>query len=147
MRVYTKRAAKDYPEFGIKRGDTYYEWCHYRQKPQKSATYPKESQLTSDEDMAEAMRQFEALELGKDYDASDVRDIISSLEDCVSSLEDRLSNVPEGLQDSSPLNEKIENVSETISSLEDLADRLESAEEDEEEDTCGAGEIEECRAF
>lgn len=146
MRVYTKKAGKDYPELGIKRGDTYYEWCHYRQKPTKSATYPKESQLTADEDMAEAMRQFEALEPGGEYDASDVREIISSLEDCVSSLEERLSNVPEGLQDSSPLNEKIENLNETISSLEDLANRLESAEDDDE-DTCGAGEIEECRQF
>lgn len=146
MRVYTKTAAKDYPEFGITKGQTYYEWCHYRRKPTKSATYPKESQLTSDGDMAEAMRQFEALRPDGEYDGSDVREIISALEDCVSSLEDRLSNVPESLQDSSPLNEKIETVNETITALEDLADRLESADEGEES-TCGAEEVEECRQF
>ncbi len=152
MKVYTKRAAKDYPEYGISRGDTYYEWCHYRQKPTKSKTPPKESDLTADPDMAEAMRVFEGLDQSASYDCEDVRGMISTLEDCRDSLQGRLDGVPESLQDSSPLNEKIEQLEETISSMESLADDLEQ-EDDSDDDseegdgTCGADRIEEARAF
>lgn len=146
MRVYTKRAAKDYPEHGIKKGETYYEWCHYRQKPQKSLTPPTESQLTADPDLAEAMRAFENLDPTGEYGEEDVRELISGLEECRDNVQERLDNVPDGLRDGSPLNEKLEALESTISNLESLADDLGSAE-DEEEQTCASDVIEQTRKF
>ena len=146
MRVYTKTAAKDYPEYGIKKGQVYYEWKFYRSRPIKSATYPKESQLTADEDMAEAMRVFEALEAGRDYDSDDLVSMIETIEQCRDNLDSRLEEMPESLRDSSPLAERRDQMEETLNSLESLRDELESAE-DEDEKICGSDRIEECRGF
>lgn len=46
-RVHTvKKARKDYPQFGIKKGDAYYWWAFRFGPTIKSKTYPKRSQLT-----------------------------------------------------------------------------------------------------
>lgn len=45
-RVHSQRAARDYPEAGIKKGDLYYKWSFRYGGTRKSKTYPKRSQLT-----------------------------------------------------------------------------------------------------
>lgn len=43
-----KKARKDFPVHGIKKGDSYFQWQHYRQSIQRSLTMPTMSQLTQD---------------------------------------------------------------------------------------------------
>lgn len=45
-RVSSQKAAKDYPEIGIKKGETYYKWSFRYGGTHKSKTYPRASQLT-----------------------------------------------------------------------------------------------------
>lgn len=45
-RVHRQKAAKDYPEHGIAKGDTYYRWAFRYGGKRKSKTYPRPSQLT-----------------------------------------------------------------------------------------------------
>ena len=52
-RVRTSVAAKDYPAYGIKKGDTYWHWTPYRQKRRMSATPPRPSQTETNETKAD----------------------------------------------------------------------------------------------
>jgi hypothetical protein len=61
-RVHTSVARKAYPEFGIKKGDTYYYWQHYRGPVVRSKTRPRPSQLAGSEKKAAALAAYEGLE-------------------------------------------------------------------------------------
>jgi len=45
-RVSSQKAAKDYPEIGVKKGETYYKWKFRYGGARKSKTHPRPSQLT-----------------------------------------------------------------------------------------------------
>jgi len=62
-----KAARKDYPECGIKKGDTYYWWKFRFGGKHESKTYPKQSQLTQSEFLSQVYALNERLE---DLDAS-----------------------------------------------------------------------------
>lgn len=87
-RVHHRKAAKDYPDAGVNKGDMYYTWklktgpasgCTYRQK-----TRPKPSQLTTSEYLGQVY-SFEERSAG--IDASDVGSAVSELEDIHSDVE------------------------------------------------------------
>jgi len=46
-KIVSSVARKDYPAEGIRKGQTYYSWKPYRGATQRSATYPRPSQLTN----------------------------------------------------------------------------------------------------
>jgi len=45
--VYTKKASRDYPKEGIKKGDTYYTWQVSGKENRKSKEYPRKSEHTN----------------------------------------------------------------------------------------------------
>ncbi len=98
-RVHCKKAGKDYPLDGIKKGDTYYSWSFFRQNPTRSLTPPKASQLTQ-APYGQALAAMEGLH--GDVDGG-VLSADSTLEDVQAMLEtaaDEITNVAEEYRES-----------------------------------------------
>ena len=102
MRVYHKKAGKDYPEAGIKKGDMYYTWGFFRQKAQKSKTPPTRSQLTQDEGKQKVYDAFDGFSITAEMSAEDVADAInavaSEMEEAANCFSEKFDNMPEGFQ-------------------------------------------------
>ena len=130
-KVYTHKAGKDYPAQGIKKGDTYYEWVFYRQRPIKSRTYPTRAQLTQNDVLQTVYSAYDDnLDIGH---SSDLDDIISSLEDAASSAREKYDNLPEGFQQGEQgqlLETQADNIDTAVSEIEDLKSEMEAAEEE-----------------
>ena len=62
MKVHKCKARKDYPNSGIKKGDTYYWWKFYKGPLYRSLSYPKRSQLTQSEYLSTIYETQEELE-------------------------------------------------------------------------------------
>lgn len=106
-RVHKLTAAKDYPDKGIKKGDTYYKWTtrpggRGKGIVHRQATYPKRQQLTSSdfliqvydiEDRIADLVADDALEGERDSIVDDIRALAEE-------QSEKLSNMPEGLQQS-----------------------------------------------
>jgi len=105
-----KSARKDYPEFGIKKGDTYYKWSLMTgprsSRTYKSLTKPRPSQLTS----SGFLREFYSIqERIEDLDAnqfetaedleSTIQEITGDIESLADETEGNRENMPEGLQE------------------------------------------------
>lgn len=138
MRVHTKKAAKDYPEAGIKKGDTYYTWAFFRQRAIKSKTYPKRSQLTQDEGKATAYDAFDSFSVTAEMSAEDVaaaiRDVANSLNDAANSFQEKFDNILEGLQEgevAQNIDANREACESAASELESLADNVEDQENED----------------
>ena len=133
-RVYERKARKDYPDAGIKKGDKYFFW-ELKTGPasgvtRRSLTRPKPSQLTTSEfkgALYSARESFEAA-LGS---ASTFEDLESAREEYKTEMEtlrdeqdEKFNNMPEGLQqgDTGQLLESRRD------GLEDLISELEGAE-------------------
>lgn len=127
-RVNTQKAARDYPEHGIKKGDTYYWWKFRYGGKVMSKTPPRPSQLTRSK-MSAALAAVEALE-----DAISVatcpQDLIDALEQAASDVRDvaeeyreSRENMPESLQES-PTAQECE---EKADGLDEWADDMDSA--------------------
>jgi hypothetical protein len=136
-RVYTQKARKDYPQFGIKKGDTYYRWAFFRQPEQMSLKYPTRSQLTNDEGKVTVYNAFDGFSVaeGDGADpAGDIRNMAEAMGEAEQSFRERFDNMPEGLQQGDTgqaLEANADACSSAQSELESLADEV----EDEENDT------------
>lgn len=141
---FVKRAAKDYPDHGIAKGESYYWWKFMvggRGGPKRySKTPPKPSQLTQ----SEFLSQFYALEeqiadlKADDGLESSVEEIASDFRELGEEQESKRSNMPESLQDSDTGNqmqeraEKCEEIAGELEQIEfDLADRDDNQTESE----------------
>jgi hypothetical protein len=144
-RVKAKVAAKDYPDQGIRKGDTYYTWSFYRGAVQRSAKLPRGSQLTQREDHGCILQAQEGLEdvtnkIGwkfenRDELASVIRDAVSALSEGRDAAQEKLDNMPENFQQAeqgSELESLIADCESTEQELEDLADGLENYETEED---------------
>ena len=128
------KAAKDYPEYGILKGEPYFWWKFRYGGKRVSKTYPKASQLTQSEylgriyDLQERDIEGETLE-----DLENLRDeIVQELEEIRDEQQEKLDNMPEGLQQGSTgelLQERYDTVDGVISELESI-DFSEDADED-----------------
>ena len=134
-RAHTAKAAKDYPEHGIKKGDTYYYWAHFRGPKQMSKTPPRQSQLTGSSKLSNVYAADEALSdaLG---DATCPQDVATALEEaaqaveeCISEYDEAVSNLEEGFPNGCP---QIDETTEARDNLESWKDELESAQSDVE---------------
>jgi len=134
-RVHTvKKARKDYPEQGIKKGDTYYYWTFRYGGKRKSKTYPKPSQLTQSSflqtyyGIQENIQEWE----GEISDLESFREeVITDLESLRDESQDSLDQMPDHLQDSSPVGEML---TARVEGIEEWLNELENIEVPEEEE-------------
>lgn len=131
-RVHTAKAAKDYPENGIVKGDTYFFWQLYKQPRQMSKTPPRQSQLTGSVKLSQV---YAAVELLADRiaAATSTDDLVEALNDCASDIND----VAEEYRDSASAMESVfpsgcptmYMCNESADELESFASELESSAE------------------
>jgi hypothetical protein len=123
---FVKAARKDYPEAGIKKGESYYWWSFRFGGKHKSKYRPKPSQLTQSEFMSAYLSIQEQIEEW-DPDQCTPDDFISGLIGDIDNLkgetEDKLSNMPEGLQEGDTgqlMQERIDSLEEWQNSIESI---------------------------
>jgi DNA repair ATPase RecN len=125
-----KSARKDYPEYGIKKGDTYYWWSFNFGPTFKSKTYPKRSQLTRSDFLSQLWDLEDNLAdrfSGLDNE-DDIQAELDSLKDDIQNLldetQEKYDNMPDQLRDSSDagntLQERIDGLENWISELDSV---------------------------
>lgn len=101
---HVKRAQKDYPSAGIKKGEPYYWWKFMYQPRRLSKTKPRRSQLTQSEYLSQAMDIMDEInalqEEGAALGTSVIEEIISQVETLREETQDKLDNMPYQLQES-----------------------------------------------
>jgi hypothetical protein len=135
---FVKKAAKDYLEHGIKKGESYWWWKFRFGAKHFSKTAPKESQLTQSDFLQQIYSIQEHIDalFADDSLEGELEAIISDLESLKSDCEDKLSNMPDQLQDGSILNSRVDDLDSMIGDLEAIdadvdADDIRSTVEDE----------------
>lgn len=127
--THVKKARKDYPDAGIKKGDEYWHWAFMSGgrggPPIRSKTPPRRSQLTQSsfkstlyeiQDNATKPDSVEDLEGARDS----LRDELSSLKD---DTEGNLEAMPDGLKEGDSgqmLQTRVDSLDEVISTLENV---------------------------
>lgn len=127
--THVKKAHKDYPEQGIKKGDEYWHWAFMQGgrggRIIRSKTKPRRSQLTQSsfksqlydiQDGAEKPDCVDDLEMLRDS----LRDDLSSLKD---EVEGNLDNMPDGLKEGDSgqmIQTRIDSLDEVINELENI---------------------------
>jgi hypothetical protein len=150
-RVHTQRANKDYPEQGIKKGQTYYWWQFHHSGKIKSATYPKASQLTQSEFWGEVYSLQEEYEPTSDFDdiENQIEELKSRLEELRDAQQEKLDNMPEGLQQGATgelLQERYDAIDSVVSELDGVdvtIDVPDDKPDDYDEDAAKADRAEE----
>lgn len=134
-KVNTAKAAKDYPNEGIKKGDLYYSWAFFRGPTLRSKTPPRRSQITGSANLSAAYAVEECLEdaLGE---AKTVGDVVSALEiaasdadNVISDYDDQIGNLEQAFQGGCPA---LEEAQEKRDGLESWKGELESAKDEVE---------------
>jgi hypothetical protein len=116
--THVKHARKDYPQAGIKKGDSYYWWAFRFQPPHMSLTAPTRQQLTQSSFLQELYGiedDIGALTAGAHL-ADELPEIIGRIEDLSSQCQDSLSNMPEQLQESSSAGQMLQERSDNLDS-------------------------------
>lgn len=93
------KAAKDYPQFGIKKGDMHYTWEIFNGRTSRryrQIAPPRRSQLTGSEFLA-AVYDIED-ELAALSSLDDLEDLIDRLEALANETQEKFDNMPSGLQ-------------------------------------------------
>lgn len=132
-RVEYRKAAKDYPAAGIKKGDRYYTWKLHRHAPRmRSKTEPLPEQLTTSEYLGEwypLNRDIGAF----DGDAEEARSLAERAKDLGEEQREKYDNMPDGLQQGDTgllLEERADEAEGLGDELDEAADELESAQDD-----------------
>lgn len=141
-RVHERKARKDYPAQGIKKGDTYYTWKtrvtvgkSYMGQVHRSLTRPLTTSSSAYEQaLAEIDKAFDSVE-----DAEGLREIAGQIRDLGEEEQGKFDNMPEGLQQGDTgqmLEERASNCSQWADDVDTAADELETKLNDlqEEED-------------
>lgn len=120
----------------VAKGESYYHWTlGFRGRKQISKTYPNKRQLTQSEhrlriydfeDSLNGLTANTAEELSEAIEC-----FVGEISEYKDDLEDRLSNMPDHLQESSILNERIEGLDNAINELESMDLDYEEPDEDE----------------
>lgn len=117
-------ARKDYPDFWIKKWDTYFWWKFRYGWKRMSKEYPNKRQLTQNEflislyDLEDQVTNFEVNDQSE-FDENK-QSIIDEIQSLLDEQQEKLDNIPEQLQESSVLNERIEWLQEWIDELEEV---------------------------
>lgn len=136
--TFVKKAQKDYPAHGIKKGDSYYWWAFRNGGKHFSKEAPKRSQLTQSSylstlyDIQDRIGELR----GKVSDAGDLSmqfdEIKQEVQDLFDETESNLESVPEQLQESHVNNERKDTLENAISEFDgiDCDDYDEPSEDD-----------------
>lgn len=147
--TFVKAARKDYPDHGIKKGESYYWWAFMqggRGGPKRySKTPPKRSQLTQSEFWSAVFDLQDDRSQAPDFDSleSERDDLVSELQNILDETQGKLDNMPDGLRDGdsgNTLQERIDALELAISEMEsadisfddDMQDIPEDKREEEE---------------
>ena len=161
---FVKKARKDYPEDGIKKGESYYWWKPRYGGIRRSKTYPSRQELTQSEflcrvydiedELSVIRTQIETNIEGKNKEGIEelIRDalemIIIEIGELRDECEDKLYNMPEQLQDTSEagilLQERIDALEDWISELENIDISIEDDDDIQERVEEILDEISEC---
>lgn len=128
-KVHHVKAAKDYPDHGIKKGDTYYKWKLSRHHAeQKSKTYPKRSQLTSSDKLARAYDAIDTLHdaVSRVDDTLNFNDYMSQFSSAIADATTELQEVADEYRESADNIRESFSESSTADECEEKADSLES---------------------
>jgi phosphoglycerate-specific signal transduction histidine kinase len=106
----------------IPKGSVYYEWHRKNSPVQRSLTYPEFPKLKSEYDTNLEDYKDRMDNLNNEFDEDEKYQLLNDIEEFKLELESKLSNIPEQLQESSILNERIEE-------LDSLYDEVENIEE------------------
>lgn len=119
--------ADKHDQIVVKKGESYWWWKWRFGTKHISKTEPESSQLSryGKSEWDERMEDFE----GRKDDFENKDTLLTDIEEYKSELESRLENIPEPLQESSILNERIEE----LGTLYDEVEMLDGTENDEEE--------------
>ena len=140
-RVEHRKAAKDYPDSNIKKGEKYFTWKFRFGGRRRQKDRPLPEQLTQSGYLQEwypLQREIESF----DGSADDLNTLVERVRDLGQEEQDKLENMPESLQDGPSgeiLRERSEECEERVSTLEDLHSRLEEVENASSEETDGNG--------
>ncbi len=131
--TFVKAARKDYPQAGIKKGESYYHWAFMvggRGGPKHySKTPPTRSQLTS----SSFLSQIYELE-DRGFTGETPEDLQSELESLADECDSSLQNMPEGLQQGDTgqlLESRAEGCRETASEFENIDLDYDEPDDDE----------------
>lgn len=146
-KVQFVKAGKDYPQFGIKKGDMHYVWSMKMQRggvTKRSLDRPRASQLTLSPFKSQAHRineEIEDITLGEEPDISILQaaqqDLIDQASELRDETQDSLDNMPEGLQQGSTgelLQERLDALETFIQEIENLGFDVEFTPEEPEDD-------------
>lgn len=130
-KVITRVARKDYPDQGIKKGDTYYQWQLFKQPLRRSKTPPRRSQLTGSEFLGTVYDLEDRIAEAKADDGlpEEIDSIKSEFEQLRDDTQEKLDNMPEGLQQGDTgnlLQERIDALDAVISELDNIDADLEN---------------------
>ena len=134
-RVHHRKAAKDYPDHGIAKGDLYY-YTKIKTGPRSSRVLRskepfKRSQLTSSEFLGQLYDIEDSLAALTDI--GEARDLAESLRELGQEQQDKLDNMPEGLQESETgelLRTRAEGCEAAADSIEEIVDEWETAHDE-----------------
>src|SRR6266446_10171515 len=128
---FVKKAQKDHPDIGIKKGEPYYWWA-MKTGPRsgitrKSKTPPKRSQLTSSDYFSRLWDLQDGTEWSKAECFSDLEsmrdDVVAQLEELRDEQDEKKSNMPEGLQEGDTgqmLQERYDSLDSAINELQNV---------------------------
>lgn len=154
---FVKNAAQDYPQAGIKKGESYYWWSLWGRGKQVSKEMPKRSQTTSSEFLQEVYAVEE--ELGElkasNYpNPEDVEDLKSDVEDLASRVNDaggecqgRYDDLNEGFQNG-PTGELLQGRVDSVQEMQNALEAVDLDDFDPESDSWAEwleGKIDELR--
>lgn len=136
-RVQKQKAAKDYPDQGIQKGDTYFKWSFRYGGTYKSKTYPKPSQLTQ----GKASMVYSVLEGIQEQCAEEkytLEDLVSTLQggaEEVRAVGEEYNEADEAMGGHQGQNyERGENCEQLASEMDELADQFSDIEYGENEE-------------
>jgi len=136
-RVYTRTAGKDYPDQGIKKGDTYYAWAFFRSRERKSLTRPTRQQLTQRDELIciyDAEDAFGKIDLtaadAKDTVEADLESVLEQVQGAIDAAQEKLDNLEQGFPNGCP---QIEELNDFISGCEEVQQELEGLKDNLDE--------------
>lgn len=124
-RVHYVKAAKDYPDQGIKKGEMHYTWALFRQKPRRSKLKPSRSQLEAS-DFKSRLYDLIDSTLPACTCSEDLESLAGEVRELGEEQSSKVDDLPENFQNG----EQGERLNARADELSTWADEIESAASD-----------------